>query len=198
MLSIDAMLDLCLGVSAIVAQPVGLTGEGFIVAEMNGFFAGQSPLFDSLAKSAEANILITIVTVAYSAAAFMVIMGFCQVRDEFQPMGLHVLDLNNWLNRKNGYVLGGHIKEWKVIAHVTLWTTTSCASTCIVIWCEKRINKIFKPLGHMSHGNAQSILWLSTYSSTAYSSTTYSSTGLFINRSIHQPVYSSNGLFINH
>ncbi|KAI1697699.1 hypothetical protein DdX_18357 [Ditylenchus destructor] len=178
MLSIDAMLDLCLGVSAIVAQPVGLTGEGFIVAEMNGFFAGQSPLFDSLsmtfylftlhtnviwipvqffysAKSAEANILITIVTVAYSAAAFMVIMGFCQVRDEFQPIGLHVLDLNNWLNRKNGYVLGGHIKEWKVIAHVTLWTTTSCASTCIVIWCEKRINKIFKPLGHMSHGNAQ-------------------------------------------
>ncbi|KAI1699340.1 serpentine type 7TM GPCR chemoreceptor srd domain-containing protein [Ditylenchus destructor] len=186
LLSIDAMLDLCLGVSAIVAQPVGLTGEGFIVAVMNGFFAGQSSFFDSLsmtfylftlhvnviwipvqffyryrllcgnsAKSAETNILITIVTVAYSAVAFVVIMNFCQVRDEYQPIGLRVLDLNNWSNQKNGFVLGGHIKEWKVIAHVILWTTTSWASIFIVIWCEKRINKIFKPLGHLSHGNGQ-------------------------------------------
>ncbi|KAI1703678.1 serpentine type 7TM GPCR chemoreceptor str domain-containing protein [Ditylenchus destructor] len=46
-------------------------------------------------------------------------------------------------------------KEWRMIAYVILWTTTSCASIIIVIWCEKRIDKIFMPLGDFSHGNAQ-------------------------------------------
>ncbi|KAI1715821.1 serpentine type 7TM GPCR chemoreceptor str domain-containing protein [Ditylenchus destructor] len=48
LLTIDAMLDLFLSVGAFLAQPVALVADGNTVVTSNGFFAGRSPVFDSL------------------------------------------------------------------------------------------------------------------------------------------------------
>ncbi|KAI1695327.1 serpentine type 7TM GPCR chemoreceptor srd domain-containing protein [Ditylenchus destructor] len=48
LLTADALLDLALAVVVFIAQPVGLTGDGYTVMISNGFFAGWSPVVDSL------------------------------------------------------------------------------------------------------------------------------------------------------
>ncbi|KAI1703116.1 serpentine type 7TM GPCR chemoreceptor str domain-containing protein [Ditylenchus destructor] len=47
LLTIDALLDLVLSISAFIAQPVVLTADGYCTMMSNGFFAGISPSFDS-------------------------------------------------------------------------------------------------------------------------------------------------------
>ncbi|KAI1703370.1 serpentine type 7TM GPCR chemoreceptor srd domain-containing protein [Ditylenchus destructor] len=186
LLTVDSALDLCLCVSAFVAQPVGFTGDGYTAVMSNGFFGGRSPRFDSLSLTfflfalhtnviwipvqfvyryrllcktssnlTQTNALIAVVTVAYSAIAFVVCMGFSEVRDEYQSIGVHVLQLNNWTNRRKVLFMGGHMAEGRMIAYVMLWTTTSCASISIAIWCETMIGKNFKALTRLSHGGAQ-------------------------------------------
>ncbi|KAI1700324.1 serpentine type 7TM GPCR chemoreceptor srd domain-containing protein [Ditylenchus destructor] len=103
----------------------------------------------------QTNALIAVVTIAYSAIAFVVCMGFCEVRDEYQSIGVHVLQLNNWTSSRSGLFMGGHMTEWRMIYYVLLWTTTSCASIFVAVWCEKAIGKNFKALSHLSSGNAQ-------------------------------------------
>ncbi|KAH7712264.1 Protein STR-90 [Aphelenchoides avenae] len=48
LLTIDATLDLLLGVVVLVGQPIFVNGEGFFVFMSNGFFSGQSVWFDSI------------------------------------------------------------------------------------------------------------------------------------------------------
>ncbi|KAI1700322.1 serpentine type 7TM GPCR chemoreceptor str domain-containing protein [Ditylenchus destructor] len=47
MLTIDALLDLCLSVFTFFAQPIALSGDGYLTMTSNGFFAGQSQFLDS-------------------------------------------------------------------------------------------------------------------------------------------------------
>ncbi|KAI1706060.1 serpentine type 7TM GPCR chemoreceptor str domain-containing protein [Ditylenchus destructor] len=186
LLTIDAILDLCLGVGALLAQPVGLTGNGYTVMISNGFFTGHSTFLESLTatfylvilhtniiwipvqfvyryrllckksgKSIHIDILIISVTITYSIIALKVLASFSEVRDEYQSIGQHVLGLNNWPSYKYGFIMGGHIKEWRMIAYVLLWTTTSATSIFIVIWCEKMIAKNFNQLCDMSHASTR-------------------------------------------
>ncbi|KAI1703369.1 serpentine type 7TM GPCR chemoreceptor srd domain-containing protein [Ditylenchus destructor] len=104
---------------------------------------------------AQTNALIAVVTIAYSAIAFVVCLNFSEVRDEYQSISLHVLQLNNWTSRRNGFFMGGHMTESRMIYYVVLWTLTSCVSIFVAVWCEKMIGKNYKALSHLSTANAQ-------------------------------------------
>ncbi|KAI1692228.1 hypothetical protein DdX_21373 [Ditylenchus destructor] len=63
-------------------------------------------------NSAKANVLIVTITVLYSIVALVVVLALCQVREEFQPTGQYILDLNGWPKHKDGehsFVVGSHI-----------------------------------------------------------------------------------------
>ncbi|KAI1698170.1 serpentine type 7TM GPCR chemoreceptor str domain-containing protein [Ditylenchus destructor] len=59
LLTIDALLDLALSVSAFIAQPVVITANGYSTMISNGFFAGRSASFDSFAVMVYLTILHT-------------------------------------------------------------------------------------------------------------------------------------------
>ncbi|KAI1694480.1 serpentine type 7TM GPCR chemoreceptor str domain-containing protein [Ditylenchus destructor] len=48
LLTVDAALDLLLGIFTLLVQPVGLNGDGYSVIHSNGFIAGYSPFSDSV------------------------------------------------------------------------------------------------------------------------------------------------------
>ncbi|KAI1691902.1 serpentine type 7TM GPCR chemoreceptor str domain-containing protein [Ditylenchus destructor] len=48
LLTIDAVLDLFLGIFTLLGQPIALTGDGYLVVHSNGFFAGRSAFWDSV------------------------------------------------------------------------------------------------------------------------------------------------------
>ncbi|KAH7717898.1 hypothetical protein AAVH_14629 [Aphelenchoides avenae] len=48
LLTIDAVLDLLLGIMALNAQPICLTGDGYVLIASNGFFSRSSYTVDSI------------------------------------------------------------------------------------------------------------------------------------------------------
>ncbi|KAI1694391.1 serpentine type 7TM GPCR chemoreceptor str domain-containing protein [Ditylenchus destructor] len=180
LLTIDSALDLMLGVTTFVAQPMALTGNGQLLVITTGFLADRSRLFDTsittlfvwilhtnvvwiavqflyryrlLCKSSKSfisNTLIVTVAVTHSAIAFVVFHFTFQARPEFQPMFHAVLDLNNWPNHSNNYIAGGDIKDGLLVVFVVLSVVTCWSSIFIVIWCEKSIAKHFNELGEYS------------------------------------------------
>ncbi|KAI1695943.1 serpentine type 7TM GPCR chemoreceptor str domain-containing protein [Ditylenchus destructor] len=126
LLTVDASLDLCLGIVVLLGQPVGMTGGGITILMSNGFFSGQSATLDSILitvwafilhtnlvwipvqfvyryrllckneQNIKANCSIVAIATIYSAVAVFVIVPWCEVREEFQSDGQLVLDLNNW------------------------------------------------------------------------------------------------------
>ncbi|KAI1701892.1 serpentine type 7TM GPCR chemoreceptor str domain-containing protein [Ditylenchus destructor] len=141
LLTIDALLDLALSISAFIAQPVLLTIDGYSSLISNGFFAGRSAAFDSFAVMVYLTIVHTniiwipvqfiyrylffckanakstrstifVITIAVVQSAVTIFFTFCvygEVREEFQPIGHHVLELNSWPHIGTVYVLGRHI-----------------------------------------------------------------------------------------
>ncbi|KAI1711414.1 serpentine type 7TM GPCR chemoreceptor str domain-containing protein [Ditylenchus destructor] len=109
-------------------------------------------------NATKANILIGTVTVLYSIIALFVIYSLCEVRQEFQPEAMHVLELNNWPKPKNGLrplFVGSYITHWRMISWLALWITTCSVSIFIVIWCERKIIKHFKRHGNPTHAKTQ-------------------------------------------
>ncbi|KAI1703120.1 serpentine type 7TM GPCR chemoreceptor srd domain-containing protein [Ditylenchus destructor] len=175
LLTIDALLDLVLSISAFIAQPVLLTIDGYSTLISNGFFAGRSASLDALtimiyliivhtniiwipvqfiyrylllckdnAKSTRSTIFVITIAVAQSAITiFFTSCVYGEVREEFQPIGHHVLELNSWPHTGTIYVLGRHITEWQLIACLLSWNITCSGSIFIVTWCEKKIAKNF-------------------------------------------------------
>ncbi|KAI1699721.1 serpentine type 7TM GPCR chemoreceptor srd domain-containing protein [Ditylenchus destructor] len=188
LLTIDALLDLALSISAFIAQPVVITANGYSTMISNGFFAGRSASFDSFAvmvylviihtniiwipvqfiyrylllckantKSKRSTIFVITIAVAQSAITiFITFCAFGEVREEFQPIGHHVLELNSWPNPGRIYVLGRRLDEWQLIVMLVSWNVTCGGSIFIVAWCENRIAKNFDQLTqHSTHSGTQ-------------------------------------------
>ncbi|KAI1698732.1 serpentine type 7TM GPCR chemoreceptor srd domain-containing protein [Ditylenchus destructor] len=127
LLTVDALLDLCLGIVVFLGQPIGVTGDGITTVISNGFFSGRSAALDSTlitlwgfflhtnilwipvqfvyryrllckndSNNTKANRLIAATAIIYSLIALFIIISWCEVREEFQSAGQHVLDVNNW------------------------------------------------------------------------------------------------------
>ncbi|KAI1704805.1 serpentine type 7TM GPCR chemoreceptor srd domain-containing protein [Ditylenchus destructor] len=127
LLTVDALLDLCLGIVVLLGQPIGMTGGGITIIISNGFFSGRSATLDSILittwsfilhtnvlwipvqfvyryrllckneHSIKATCSIVAIATIYSAVALFVIVSFCEVREEFQSDGQLVINLNNWV-----------------------------------------------------------------------------------------------------
>ncbi|KAI1703118.1 serpentine type 7TM GPCR chemoreceptor srd domain-containing protein [Ditylenchus destructor] len=187
LLTIDALLDLVLSISAFIAQPVVLTADGYCTMMSNGFFAGLSPSFDSFTVVLYLSILHTniiwipvqfvyrylllckkntnlarstvfVITTAAAQSTITLFLTYLvfKTRDEFQPTGHHVLELNSWPNFETKYVLGRHIDEWQLFVMLISWNITCGGSIFIVTWCEKKIAKNFDELSqHSTHSSTQ-------------------------------------------
>ncbi|KAI1697197.1 serpentine type 7TM GPCR chemoreceptor str domain-containing protein [Ditylenchus destructor] len=185
LLTIDAVLDLCLSVATLLAQPAALISNGNCVCISNGFFAGRSAAVDSfiltfylfvlhtnivwipvqfvyryrlLCKdNAKSKFSIIVVAVIYCMVALWIIRkGFSEVRDEYQLIGQQVLDANNWPSVKHHFFIGRSINDWLMVVYVSLWVLTCCISIGIVVWCERSITKSFNQLSNLSKGSANS------------------------------------------
>ncbi|KAI1701608.1 serpentine type 7TM GPCR chemoreceptor srd domain-containing protein [Ditylenchus destructor] len=109
-------------------------------------------------NSRKSNLLIAGVSIGWSIWALIVLVAMCDVREEYQTIGRHILDLNGWPKRKDGkpaLVVGSYITEWRMLTYLSLWVCTCTASIVIVIWCEKKISKHFKNLGSPMHSTTQ-------------------------------------------
>ncbi|KAI1703771.1 serpentine type 7TM GPCR chemoreceptor srd domain-containing protein [Ditylenchus destructor] len=94
------------------------------------------------------NIVIASAITIYSILGMFIMISWCQVREEFQPNGQHVLDFNEWPNQAEKiFFTGASIRDWRMVAWLFLWTTTCFGSIAIVIWCEKRIMNCFGEWG---------------------------------------------------
>ncbi|KAI1694696.1 serpentine type 7TM GPCR chemoreceptor srd domain-containing protein [Ditylenchus destructor] len=103
------------------------------------------------AKSTRSTIFV--ITVSLAQSAVTIFFSFCvygEVREEFQPIGHHVLELNSWPHTGTIYVLGRHLTEWQLIACLASWNMTCSGSIFIVAWCEKKIAKSFDWIGQHS------------------------------------------------
>ncbi|KAI1703119.1 serpentine type 7TM GPCR chemoreceptor srd domain-containing protein [Ditylenchus destructor] len=187
LLTIDALLDLTLSISAFIAQPVVLTADGYCTMMSNGFFAGISPSFGSFTVMLYLTILHTniiwipvqfvyrylllckkntnltrstvfVITIAVVQSTITLSLTYSvfEAREEFQPIGHQVLELNNWPNSETIYVQGRHMNKWQLFVMLISWNITCSGSIFIVVWCEKKIAKNFDELSqHSTHGTAQ-------------------------------------------
>ncbi|KAI1694604.1 serpentine type 7TM GPCR chemoreceptor srd domain-containing protein [Ditylenchus destructor] len=110
-------------------------------------------LFLCKANTKSTRSTIFVITIAVAQSAITIFITFCafgEVREEFQPIGHHVLELNSWPNPGRIYVLGGHLTEWQLIGCLVSWNITCSGSIFIVAWCEKKIANSFNWLGQHS------------------------------------------------
>ncbi|KAI1704803.1 serpentine type 7TM GPCR chemoreceptor srd domain-containing protein [Ditylenchus destructor] len=106
--------------------------------------------------STKSNIAIASAIIVYSVLGIFIMISWCQVREEFQPLGQHVLDFNEWPNHgEKIFFTGASIRDWRMVAWLLLWTTTCSGSIAIVIWCEKRIMANFNQFGNPTSAATQ-------------------------------------------
>ncbi|KAI1703121.1 serpentine type 7TM GPCR chemoreceptor srd domain-containing protein [Ditylenchus destructor] len=108
-------------------------------------------------KSTRSTIFVITIAVVQSAIViFFTFLAYGEVREEFQPIGHHVLELNSWPHTGTIYVVGGHITEWQLIGTFASWDITCFGSIFIVVWCEKKIAKNFNwIIEHSTHSGTQ-------------------------------------------
>ncbi|KAI1692611.1 serpentine type 7TM GPCR chemoreceptor str domain-containing protein [Ditylenchus destructor] len=120
------------------------------------FFYRYLLLCKDSARSLKANILIAAFTILYSLFCLVIFVAMCEVREEYQTVGKHIIEKNGWPMRSDGrptYVVGSFITEWRMMAYLSIWLTTSSFSIVTVVWCEKNITKYFREMGNLSNNN---------------------------------------------
>ncbi|KAI1692747.1 serpentine type 7TM GPCR chemoreceptor srd domain-containing protein [Ditylenchus destructor] len=109
-------------------------------------------------RSLKTNVLIASFTIFYLLLCLVIIVIMCEVREEYQTVGKHIIEKNGWPMRSDQrptYVVGSFIKEWRMITFLSLNFITSSFSIVTVIWCEKNISKYFREMGNPTNNTTR-------------------------------------------